>query len=67
MKIKPSDVNTLLEKIPENIRVFLLYGPDSGVAEEHLQKILKQFVADPKDPFIVDRFIGHEIHTPVSD
>ncbi len=44
MKIQPAQVNKFINKIPENIRIVLLYGSDYGLIVERINTIRRAFL-----------------------
>ncbi len=49
MKIQPNQILTFLNKIPDNIKIILFYGPDSGLITHRLQIAMKSFLGDDFD------------------
>jgi DNA polymerase III subunit delta len=53
MKLSVAKANGFIEKPDTHLKIYLVYGPDSGMVRENAQKLLKQFVKDVNDPFSV--------------
>ena len=51
MKIAAGRVEGFLKSPDGNARAILVYGPDSGLVRERLDRLVKSVVADPRDPF----------------
>ncbi|KAF5295582.1 hypothetical protein FQR65_LT19880 [Abscondita terminalis] len=43
MKIKPASIDNFIKAIPKETMVVMLYGADSGLADEYRQNIVKKF------------------------
>ncbi len=55
MKIKASDADRFADRPDADCRAILVYGPDSGLIRERINKLTRSVVEDPNDPFrIVD-------------
>lgn len=55
MKPTTAQINTFLNSPSPDIRVILLYGPDSGLVSERGTTLAKKSVPDIQDPFSVSR------------
>lgn len=53
MKLFASKAAAFVENPDKNLRVFLLYGPDSGLVAERAALLAKKCVGDIQDPFAV--------------
>lgn len=63
MKVKPRDAERSLIRPGADIRIFLIYGPDSGLVRERAQTLVKALVPDPDDPFAVTRLTEDDLKT----
>ncbi|MFC4725995.1 DNA polymerase III subunit delta [Glycocaulis abyssi] len=61
--VKPSggSVDRLLKSPPPDLRVFVIFGPDSGLVRERAQALSRSIAGDPDDPFNVTRFTDEDI------
>lgn len=59
--VKAQDVDGALRRPDPKAAVFLLYGPDAGLASERARAAAHAFVADPTDPFQLIRIDGDAI------
>ena len=53
MKIPAGRVDAFIRQPPEEVRAFLLYGPDGGLVRERAERLCRCFVEDLDDPFRV--------------
>lgn len=53
MKVAFAQTAHFLKAPPSEVRVFLVYGPDDGLAKERAQELARRLVPDLKDPFAV--------------
>lgn len=53
MKLSVAKSSAFLEHPDQHLRVFLLYGPDTGLTRERASLLAKHFVNDLGDPFAV--------------
>ena len=53
MKLPVAKANAFAERPDKSFRLYLVYGPDSGMVRENALKLLKAFVPDLSDPFSV--------------
>lgn len=58
MKIQTRQIEGFLKKPDPTARAILVYGPDEGLAREHLALLGKSVVADLNDPFNVAQLTG---------
>ncbi|XBQ17211.1 MAG: DNA polymerase III subunit delta [Oceanicaulis sp.] len=61
MKVKAREADRAVEKPDGRYRIFLIYGPDSGLVRERAGKLCKALVPDPDDPFAVTRLSDEDI------
>jgi DNA polymerase III subunit delta len=61
MKLTANKSAGFVDKPDKNLRVFLLYGPDTGLVRERAQKLATQFVTDVNDPFSVSDLNGNSL------
>ena len=61
MKIATRDTKAFLNKPPDDVLVFLVYGRDDGLVHETALKIVSKVVDDHKDPFKVSDLNGNDI------
>lgn len=61
MKIAPKLIADFLKKRPEDARVILIYGPDTGLVKERATALAKLWVSDLNDPFSVSIMVGDSI------
>lgn len=50
-KVRPQDADRFAAKPPANIVAVLVYGPDSGLVRERIDKLTRSVVDDLSDPF----------------
>lgn len=53
MKLTGAKAEAFLKAPDPNVRVALVFGPDSGLVRERVTRLIKGVVADPGDPFRV--------------
>lgn len=53
MKVAASQIEGHLRRIDPKAAIYLLYGPDQGLAGERAKRLMVQVVNDPQDPFLV--------------
>lgn len=51
MKLTAGQISGFLSAPPASVRVFLFYGPDSGLAHERAESLASKLVRDKLDPF----------------
>ena len=51
MKVKPQDADRFAAKPPANVVAVLVYGPDSGLVRQRIEKLTRSVVEDLADPF----------------
>lgn len=61
--VKPSaaSVDRLLKSPPADMRVFVIFGPDSGLVRERAAALSSAISADPDDPFNVTRLTDDDL------
>lgn len=61
--VKPSggSVDRLLKSPPPELRVFVIFGPDSGLVRERARILSAAISADPDDPFNVTRLTDEDL------
>ena len=61
--VKPSggSVDRLLKSPPADLRVFLIFGPDSGLVRERAAALAAAIAGDPDDPFNVTRLTDEDL------
>jgi DNA polymerase-3 subunit delta len=59
--VKNYEADRVLARPPEDVFLYLLFGPDAGLVTERARKIISRSVSDPKDPFRLVRIDGDEI------
>jgi DNA polymerase-3 subunit delta len=53
MKLSVAKANGFIDRPDTSLKIYLVYGPDSGMVRENAHKLLKAFVKDINDPFSV--------------
>ena len=61
MKIKPAEADRFVAKPGETVRAVLIYGPDSGLIRERMNKLTKSVVDDLADPFRICDLTDQEL------
>lgn len=61
MKIKPAEADRFVAKPGETIRAVLIYGPDSGLIRERMNRLTKSVVEDLADPFRICDLTDQEL------
>ena len=59
--VKASEAEGFLRRPPEEVEVFLIYGPDAGLVDERCRKLVAGAVPDPGDPFQFVRLSGDQL------
>jgi DNA polymerase-3 subunit delta len=59
--VKAGDVEGVLRRPDPRILVYLVYGPDTGLANERARKLAERAVDDPADPFQLIRLDGDTV------
>jgi len=59
--VKAGDVEGVLRRPDPRILVYLVYGPDTGLANERARKLAERAVDDPADPFQLIRLDGDAV------
>jgi DNA polymerase-3 subunit delta len=62
MKLSVAKAGAFVERPDKNLRLFLLYGPDSGLVRERGAILLKHFAKDVSDPFAVQELEADALH-----
>ncbi len=58
MKLSGSQINGFLDRPPSSVRVFLFYGPDSGLAHERAEALAQKLKGEINDPFALVALSG---------
>ncbi len=58
MKLSASQITGFLARPPAEVRVFLFFGPDSGLAHERAAALISKILPDRNDPFALTSFSG---------
>lgn len=58
MKLSFSQISSFLARPPAAMRVFLFYGPDSGLAHDRAASLIAKLLPDKNDPFAVVSLSG---------
>ena len=61
MKLTTSQIGGFLQHPDEDIRVILIYGPDTGLVSERAEGLARKFVPDINDPFSVASLSSNKI------
>lgn len=61
MKPSGGSIDRLLKSPPPEMRVFVIFGPDSGLVRERAQTLSQAIAGDPDDPFNVTRLSDEDI------
>ena len=61
MKVKAREAERSVARPDPDIRIFLIYGPDSGLVRERAQTLARALVPDPDDPFAVTRLTEEDL------
>lgn len=61
MKVKAREAERAVSRPDPRVRIFLIYGPDSGLVRERAQTLAKAVVPDPDDPFAVTRLTEDDL------
>jgi DNA polymerase-3 subunit delta len=61
--VKNCEAERMLARPPQDICLYLFYGPDAGLVSERARNLISRAVSDPKDPFQLVRIDGDEIAT----
>lgn len=59
--LKSGDIETFLRKPDRAFSIFLLYGPDAGLAHERCRSLIEKLIDDPSDPFQLIRIDGDQL------
>ncbi len=61
--VKPagSGVDRLVTSPPDDLQVFVLFGPDTGLVRERASVLAGGLIADPDDPFAVSRLSDEDL------
>ena len=63
MKVKAREAERVVGRPDPDTRIFLIYGPDSGLVRERASTLAKAVVPDPDDPFAVTRLTEDDLKT----
>lgn len=61
MKLQTRDIEKFLNQPPAECRVFLFYGPDSGLVQHRARQMIARFASDLNDPFAVSLLEGDDV------
>ena len=61
--LKSGDIEAFLRKPDRAFSIFLLYGPDAGLAHERSRLLIEKLIDDPSDPFQLIRIDGDQLST----
>lgn len=61
MKLQTREIEKFLAAPPATCRVFLFYGPDSGLVQHRAREMIAKFAADLNDPFAVSLLDGDNV------
>lgn len=61
MKLKAGEIDAFIRKPDPAIQAILVYGPDSGLVRERVERLFSDAVEDPTDPFRIAELTGPEI------
>jgi len=61
LKLKAHEVDRALQSPAASIRVFLIYGDDTGLVRERAEALARRIVPDLDDPFAVTRLTEEDI------
>ncbi|MGY6569693.1 MAG: DNA polymerase III subunit delta [Salinarimonas sp.] len=56
--LKPQDAERTLTRLAPEVRLVLIYGPDSGLVAERARKLAESSVSDAEDPFLLVKLDG---------
>lgn len=56
--LKPQDAERTLTRLAPEVRLVLIYGPDSGLVTERARKLAESSVSDAEDPFLLVKLDG---------
>lgn len=56
--LKPQDAERTLTRLAPEIRLVLIYGPDTGLVSERARKLAENTVSDAADPFLMVKLDG---------
>jgi DNA polymerase III subunit delta len=59
--VKNYEAERVLASPPQDIFLYLFFGPDAGLVSERARNIISRAVIDPKDPFQLVRIDGDDI------
>jgi DNA polymerase-3 subunit delta len=59
--IKSSAADGLIERLSRELRLFLIHGPDEGLAQDRSKTIVENVVGDKRDPLRVVRLEGSTV------
>lgn len=61
MDVKAGAVDGFLAKPPDNLRLALIYGPDTGLVRERAKRLSRVIVPDAADPFRLVEMTGDQL------
>lgn len=61
MKIAPRDADRAVGQPDPNIRAFLIFGPDRGLAHERANTLVAAILETPDDPFALSQFSEEDL------
>lgn len=61
MKLQTREIEKFLSAPPVECRVFLFYGPDSGLVQHRARQMIARFASDLNDPFTVSLLEGEDV------
>ncbi|MFP4519359.1 MAG: DNA polymerase III subunit delta [Oceanicaulis sp.] len=61
MKVSAREAERAVSRPSPGARIFLIYGPDSGLVRERATMLAKNLVPDPDDPFAVTRLTEDDL------
>lgn len=59
--VKNAEADRFISRPPQNIFLYLVFGPDAGLVSERAKAIAAHAVEDPKDPFQLLRLGGDDL------
>jgi DNA polymerase III subunit delta len=59
--VKNYEADRILARLPQDVFVYLFFGPDTGLVTERARNIVSRTVGDAKDPFRLVRIDGDEL------
>ena len=59
--VRNSEADRFIARPPQNVFLYLVFGPDTGLVSERAKTIISGAIDDPKDPFQLLRLAGDEL------